>query len=418
MRSPAHVPASADQPVRRPRWTTLAASGALLVALTAGLAAPALAAGPARAAASDARGVAPLDRAALAATLADLPDATVSGALVRVTGRGGEWSGTAGEGVPADGRFRIGSISKVFTATVVLQLGAERRLDLDATVQHYLPGLLRADYPPVTVGQLLDHTSGLPGGSGLTSGDGSEQWFADHRTDGWTPAEVVASAVAQPMSFTPGTAQQYNGINTFIAGMLVEKVTGRSFAREVQTRIARPLGLHDTYVPAADDTSLPGPHAHGYLTVPGPGGADAPGVLVDVTEQSPWPWAEGGMISSAADLDRFMTALFRGRLLPPVQQAKLFTVPAVPNYRNKNCEVGPTAGHACFSMGLMTATLPNGVVVWGKTGSRPGYTSGVFATRDLSRHLVYSMNPTGIDGREFPHMWAVVTTSLGSGRSY
>ncbi len=416
MRSPAQSPVNSS--THRARWTTLAASGALLVALTAGLAAPALAAAPANASASTSSVVQPLDRAALAATLAGLPDATVTGALVRVTGRSGQWSGTAGEGVPADGRFRIGSISKVFTATVVLQLAAERRLDLDATVQHYLPGLLPADYPPVTVGQLLDHTSGLPGGSGLTSGDGTEQWFADHRTDSWTPAEVVASAVAQPMSFAPGSAQQYNGINTFIAGMLVEKVTGRSFAREVQTRIARPLGLHDTYVPAADDTSLPGPHAHGYLTVPGPGGAGTPDVRVDVTEQSPWPWAEGGMISSAADLDRFMTALFRGRLLPPVQQAKLFTVPAVPNYRNKNCEIGPTAGHACFSMGLMSATLPNGTVVWGKTGSRPGCTSGMFATRDLSRHLVYSMNPTGIDGREFPHMWAVVTTAFGSGQSY
>ncbi|MFI9328298.1 serine hydrolase domain-containing protein [Kitasatospora sp. NPDC052868] len=408
-----------NTPKRDRRWSTLAVSGALLAAVAAGVATPALAAdrtpGGSGAAAAALRLAGPVDRAALAKTLADLPSEQVTGALVRVDGRGGGWSGTAGEGVPADARFRIGSISKVFTATVVLQLAAERRLDLDGTVQHHLPGLLPADYPPITVGQLLDHTSGLPGGGGLTSGDGSERWFAEHRADSWTPAQVVAAAVAQPMGFAPGTAQQYNGINTFVAGLVIEKVTGRTFAQEVQSRIARPLGLRDTFVPGRDDLALPGPHASGRVAVTGPDGVRR---LVDVTEQSPWPWAEGGMISSAADLDRFVTALFRGRLLPPAQQAELFNVPDVPNQRNKNCEIGPTAGHACFSKGLMSATLPNGTVVWGKTGSRPGYSSAVFATRDLSRKVVLSLNPTDISGGEFPKLWQIVTTSFGSGQVY
>ncbi|MEU1420168.1 serine hydrolase domain-containing protein [Kitasatospora sp. NPDC005751] len=405
-------------PVRDRRWNTLAVFGALLVAAVAGIATPALAADRPTDSASSAAAVrlaGPPDGAALARTLADLPTGGVTGALVRVGGRGGQWSGTAGAGVSADARFRIGSISKVFTATVVLQLAAERRIDLDGTVQHYLPGLLPVSYPPVTVGQLLDHTSGLPGGGGLTSGDGTESWFAAHRADSWTPAQVVADAVAQPMGFAPGTAQQYNGINTFIAGMLVEKVTGRTFAREVQTRIARPLGLRDTVVPDRDDLALPTPHAPAWVDVTGPDGARQ---RVDVTGQSPWPWAEGGMVSSAADLDRFMTALLRGRLLPPAQQAELFDVPDVPNHRNKNCEIGPTAGHACFSKGLMSATLPNGVQVWGKTGSRPGYTSGVFATKDLGRKVVYSINPTSLSGAEFPKVWQIVTTSFDSAQEY
>ncbi|MFD0348120.1 serine hydrolase domain-containing protein [Kitasatospora aburaviensis] len=406
-------PQSMNTPQRESRWTTLAISGALVAAVAAGAATPALAADrPAdTASVAAARPAAPVDRAALSQALADLPPG-ITGALVRVDGRGGRWSGAAG-GVPADARFRIGSISKVFTATVVLQLAAERRLDLDGTVQQYLPGLLPAAYPPVTVGQLLDHTSGLPGGGGLTSGDGGERWFADHKADSWTPEQVVADAVRQPMGFAPGTAQQYNGINTFVAGMLVEKATGRSFAQEVQARIARPLGLRDTFVPARDDLAVPGPHATALLDVPGPDGG-----RVDVTEQSPWPWAEGGMISSTADLDRFMTALLRGRLLPPTQQAELFRVPDVPNNRNKNCEIGPTAGHACFSKGLMSATLPNGTVVWGKTGSRPGYYSGVFATKDLSRKVVLTLNPTGLNGAEFPKVWEIVTASFGSGRVY
>ncbi|WP_406202017.1 beta-lactamase family protein [Kitasatospora sp. NBC_01560] len=407
-----------NSPQRERRWTTVAVAGALLAAVGAGVATPALAADrPAGGAGSVAalRPAAPLDRGALAKTIADLPSAGITGALVRADGRGGRWTGTAGADVPADARFRIGSISKVFTATVALQLAAERRLDLDGTVQQYLPGLLPAAYPPVTVGQLLDHTSGLPGGGGLTSGDGTESWFAEHRAQSWTPAQVVADAVRQPMGFAPGSAQQYNGINTFVAGMLIEKVTGRTFAQEVQTRIARPLGLRDTVVPDRDDVSLPGPHAPAFVDVPGPDGSRQ---RVDVTEQSPWPWAEGGMISSAADLDRFMTALLRGRLLPPAQQAELFRVPDVPNVRNRNCEIGPTAGHACFSKGLMSATLPNGLVVWGKTGSRPGYSDAVFATRDLSRRVVVSLNPTDTSGKEFPAMWRIVTTAFGSGQTY
>ncbi|MQS13444.1 beta-lactamase family protein [Streptomyces kaniharaensis] len=406
---------------RNRRWTVLVASGAVLAAVTAGAATPALAADAAGGAdrtpitvAAGAGQAGPVDRATLAATLDALP-ANVTGAVVRVGGRDGRWRGTGGEDVPANADFRIGSISKVFTATVMLQLAAEGRVDLNGTVQHYLPGLLPEGYPPVTVGQLLDHTSGLPGGGGLTSGDGSTRWFVAHKADAFTPEQVVADMLTQPMSFPPGTAQQYNGNNTFVAGMVIEKVTGDTFAHQVERRITRPLGLHDTYVPAADDLDLPDPHAPAYVDVPA---ADGASTRVDVTEQSPYPWAEGGMISSPADLERFFTALFRGRLLPPAQQAELFAVPNLPNHNNKNCEIGPTAGHACFSKGLMRAVLPNGTEIWGKAGSRPGYSNGVFATRDLSRTVVVALNPTGISGEEFPTLWKLATASFGSGQVY
>ncbi|MDT0464323.1 serine hydrolase domain-containing protein [Streptomyces gibsoniae] len=415
---------------RRARWTTVAATTALLAAFAAGTAIPASAAVPpttvptpgvAPTPAAVPTPLPPLSPAALRKAIAGLPNANVTGALVRVTGSAGRWSGTSGTAdlttgrpVPADARFRIGSISKVFTAAVVLQLAAEHRLDLNGTVQQYLPGLLPADYPPVTVGELLNHTSGLPGGGGADFwGDGTNQWFVDHRLDSWTPRQVVEGLVAgQPMDFAPGSAQEYNGLNTFVAGLIVEQVSGRSFAQEVRDRIIRPLGLHATSVPAVDDPRLPGPHSHGYLTVTDASGTTRP---ADVTEQAAWPWAEGGMISSAADLDRFFTALFRGRLLPPAQQRLLFTVPDVPNHHNKNCELGPTAGHACFSMGLMRYVSEDGTEIWGKTGSRPGYTSGVFATRDLARRVVYSLNPTGLEGAEAPYVLGIVTATFTPG---
>src|SRR5262249_42471134 len=150
-----------------------------------------------------------------------------------------------GQGVPPDAHIRIGSISKVFTATIVLQLAAEHRIDLGQPVQRYLPGVLPADLPPVTVGQLLNHTSGLPrGGDTPDFGDGSPEWFAANRLKSFTPQQVIDTTAGQSMEFAPGTAQQYNGMNYYVAGVLIEKITGRSFADEVRSRITRPLALH------------------------------------------------------------------------------------------------------------------------------------------------------------------------------
>ncbi|MGW1894461.1 serine hydrolase domain-containing protein [Streptomyces sp. NPDC002004] len=404
--------------VRRTRWSTLAASGTLLVTLAACMAAPASAATPVPKPAAATEPLPGLDPSELKAAMGGLPNADVTGALVRITGRAGHWSGTSGvgdlrtgQGVPRDAHIRIGSISKVFTATIVLQLAAEHRIDLDEPVQRYLPGVLPADLPPVTVGSLLNHTSGLPRGADSPDfGDGSPEWFAAHRLKSFSPQQVVDLMAGQPMEFAPGTAQQYNGMNYYVAGMLIERVTGHPFAHEVRSRITGPLGLHDTYVPDSDDPSLPSPHSHGYLTVTSADGSTHP---ADVTEQSPWPWAEGGMISTPADLDRFVTALFRGRFLPPAQQGELFAVPDVPSFHSSQCRTQADAGRACMTMGLMRVKASNGVVVWGKTGSRPGYTSGVFSTRDLSRKIVYSLNPTNLNGTEAGYIQRIAAASFG-----
>ncbi|GAA4634057.1 serine hydrolase domain-containing protein [Actinoallomurus vinaceus] len=355
----------------------------------------------------------PLKPDLLRAAISGLPNGTVTSAIVKVTGPAGRWQGTSGVGdvetggpVPADGRFRIGSATKVFTAAVILQLAAERRIDLGQSVQHYLPGVLPASFPRITVRQILNHTSGLPDG---TLGFGDAQWFVDHRLQSWTLAEIVADSVKNPMVFPPGTKQQYNGTNYFLAGMLVEKVTGRSYGDEVRRRIIRPLHLRDTYAPDRDDVRLPGPYAHGYVALT----EDGKTTLHDVSEQSPWPSAEGGMISTTADLTRFVNALFRGRVVPRRQLTEMFTTPDVPYIDDKECNRGPAAGRACFSVGMTKVTMPNGVTIWGKTGSRPGYTSGMFATRDLRRTVVYSLTPTGNkDGSESPYVSKIAAATI------
>jgi len=345
-------------------WTTTAGITGIVLALAMTGALPAAANAPDRQRTEATRTHEPLDVPALKAALSGLPDANVSGALMRISGRDGRWTGISGTSVPSpDAHFRIGSITKIFTSTVVLQLTGEGRLSLDDTVQKLMPGLLPPSYSPITVGQLLSHTSGLP--------------IPVCAKENVPPREVVDSALSCGTPTEPGATTQYNGINYFILGLLIEKVTGHSYGHEVRTRILHPLNLHDTTVPALDDWSIPAPYTRGAVIHPG---SDE---LTDVSVQSPWSWAEGGMISNAPDLSRFFTALYQGRLLPPAQQRHLFTLPNTP-------------GEKQFSYaGLQRTELPDGTVVWGKSGSYPGYTSGVFATRDLRRILVYSLNPTG-----------------------
>ncbi|MFI2645063.1 serine hydrolase domain-containing protein [Streptomyces sp. NPDC018610] len=369
----------------RARTTALTAA-CLVLALTAGplTAAQAFAASPARARATAPATSGP-DAAALSAAIAGLPDQDATAALVRVGGSDGLWRGSAGvhdlEGAgPADpdARFRAGSTTKVVTAAVVLRLAAQGRINLNTPVQHYLPGLLTKDFRPVTVRQLLNHTSGIQSGDGF--GDGFEEQYA-HRFDTLTPRQVVASAVAKGPEFRPGTRQDYLNINYTVLGLLVEKVTGRSYAEEATRLVLRPAGMRDTYFPG-DDPHIAGPHNHGYQAVRE---ADGTTRLVDVTDWNQADrWAAGDMISTTADLERLLGALFRGRVVPEPQLREMFTVPA-------------HIEGATYSAGLQRFEY-GGRVYWIKSGARYGYSTVVAATRDLSRTLVYSIDTTDAKG--------------------
>ncbi|MER5428728.1 serine hydrolase domain-containing protein [Streptomyces sp. NPDC002588] len=359
----------------RRRTTALAAS--LVLALAA---AGPLAAAPAFAAPAVQRAGA-LDTEALAAALAGLPDADATAALVRVGGTDGTWRGSAGvhdlaSGAPADpdARFRAGSTTKVVTAAAVLRLAAERRIDLNTPIQHYLPGLLGRQFRPITVRQLLNHTSGIPAGDGL--GDTFEEVYA-HRYDTLTPQRVAASAGAGQPEFRPGKKQHYLNINYTFLGLLIEKVTGRSYASEATRLVLAPAGMRDTYFPGTDPRIL-GPHNLGYQAVEQ---ADGTTEFLDVTEWNQADrFAAGDMISTTADLERLLTSLFKGRIVPEPQLKEMFTVPA-------------DIEGATYSAGLQRFESA-GRVYWVKSGARYGYSSAIAATRDLSRTLVYSVNST------------------------
>lgn len=383
-------------------------TAALAATILSGLAAPANA---------EPTALPPVNKNGLAAAIAGLPADDTTAALVRVddVDPAQDWSGASGvrdrcTGAPAeiDARVRIGSVSKVFNTAIVLQLVDEGRVDLGETVQHHLPGLLPADYPPITVGQLLNFTSGLP--SMAIPGAEEFAWQYEHRFDRWTPEEYVRESLrGKEMLFAPGTKQQYANIDTVLSGLVIEKVTGSTWERQLRERITEPLGLKDTYAPG-NDTGIKGRHQKGYQLVVA---ADGTKKFVDVTRWNVSDrFASGDMISTTADLTRFTKALFAGEVVPDPVLENMFTVPQVPVYDGND---DPSDDEdATRSMGLQRNVLPGNIEVWGKTGARPGYLNGIGALRDGSRILVYSIGATDAKSEDqHPRMMPIIAAAMG-----
>ncbi|MFI9612037.1 serine hydrolase domain-containing protein [Streptomyces sp. NPDC052023] len=297
------------------------------------------------------------------------------GAMARYTAPDGVRSRAVGvrdrvSGAPMDidARFRVGSVSKTFSTVVLLQLADEGRVELDRPVGHYLPGLLPDER--ITVRHLLTHRSGLA--------DYTEAMFEQtvpgfeavrNRVFGYR--ELVGLSLAEPPTTEPGAAYKYSNTNFVVVGMLIEKLTGRPVGDAYQRRIIKPLGLrHTSYV--HPDTRIKGLRVRGYLH---PDEAGAP--LVDSTEQTvSWAQSAGAVISSAADLNTFTSALMRGRLLSPAMREAMTTV----------TPTDPT-NTRFYGLGLRRYDLSCGTRVYGHTGTVQGYYTYAFATRDGRRSL-------------------------------
>ncbi|MFE5571625.1 serine hydrolase domain-containing protein [Amycolatopsis japonica] len=260
----------------------------------------------------------------------------------------------------ASGRWRIASVSKVFVATLVLQLVAEKRVGLDEPVQRYLPGLL--PYPePITVRQLLQHTSGLPRDLAPEDTWASGPEVDTERFEHFdSDDQIRLSVTKQPLQFKPGASWAYSNTGYNVLGLLVEKTTRKPLERALAERITGPLHLRDTSLPR-DFPFLIRPAARGYEQL-----YDAPRGLTDVTTYNYSRYfGAGGMVSSGKDLNRFFEALFGGRLLPAdlLKQMKT-TVPAG----------GMEYGLGLMKLNLKTAgACADDHVVWGHGGDLPGF---------------------------------------------
>ncbi|GGT50536.1 serine hydrolase [Streptomyces atratus] len=291
------------------------------------------------------------------------------GALASVQGRDGLVRAyTAGVGdldtgaeVPRDGQVRIGSVTKTFTAVVVLQLVGEGKVRLDDPVETYLPGLVRGkgiDGRRITVRQLLQHTSGLPDYEDDVTDDILQRRYL-------SPRDALDVALRHEAAFAPGTKWGYSSTNCLVAGLIVQQVTGRPFAEEVDKRVIERVGLRHTYFPAAGEIAIRERHPQGYRQ-------DRPGASPrNVTEIDPSAaWAGGAMVSTNSDLNRFFSALLGGRLLAKAQLGQMRTTVSVgaPGYG--------------FGLGIMSVPLSCGGVSWAHSGAIPGYGTWAAATDD------------------------------------
>jgi CubicO group peptidase (beta-lactamase class C family) len=265
--------------------------------------------------------------------------------------------------ITVDDHFRVGSNTKTMTGTVLMQLVDEGAVALDDPVSKYRPEVPNGD--AITIEQLLTMRSGLFNYSELESFNAV---LDSDPSRAWTPEELVAIGLAEPVYFPPGEGFHYSNTNTLLAGQIVEQLTGEPLDAVFAERLFEPLGLAETTLPPIDDAGLPEPHPRGYLygtnveTVhdaalpPDEQAAAHAGTLLpnDVTTLNPsWTGAAGAAISTTEELATYVEALIGGEFLSPeLQRLRLDSLtPADPDdpdsarYGLALAQFGPMIGH-------------------------------------------------------------------------
>ena len=288
------------------------------------------------------------------------------------------WVGTLGvadlsseEPMSAEVHQRIGSVTKTFTVSLLLQAAADGLLSLDDTIDQYVENVPNGD--EITLRQMANMTSGI------ASYTFNEQWqdafFSDPQRI-WRPEELVRFGIEDSPAFDPGTEFQYSNTNTVLLGLVLEQVSGKPIGDLYREGIIEPLGLQQTSFPNADP-AFPDPHPQGY-TLQG----QEDGEPLNATDWNPsWGWTAGGMISTVDDLLVYGRALGTGEgLLPPEQQAeRLNSFPGD--------EVPPNSAERAYGLGLGRE------YGWlGHTGELPGFNTAVYYHPELDATVVVEVN--------------------------
>lgn len=266
--------------------------------------------------------------------LVEGPDAVAPGATAYVGGPNGTWVGAAGVAdvdsetpMPLDARMRIASVSKLYLATVIFQLDQEGVLDTGDTVNQWLPGLL-PNGADITIEHLLTNTSGLIDDNDIDDAykggtidryldnveddellarfdDAAKRLLADPSAE-VSPMLWIELASWQPLLFTPGTDSHHSNIGFNIVGLIAERATGRDLSALYRQRLFEPLGLEQTaYEPQGP---ISGPHAKGYEIVDGT-------ITAEKSAENYGKGADGGIVTSAAELATFLRSVMNGDLL-------------------------------------------------------------------------------------------------------
>ncbi|MFK0281148.1 serine hydrolase domain-containing protein [Streptomyces sp. NPDC090499] len=377
-----------------PKTAGAALLTAALLASASPVTAAAVAAGH-RPAAPHSYGVAALRQDLAAVRQAGGGDVNVLARIDRADGaplmaRIGTRAAGSSEPVPWNAHFRVASTTKTFTAAVVLQLAAEKRLSLDDTVEHWLPGVVAGngnDGGRITVRDLLRQTSGL-----YDYVDDPEiqdrliNHFDENRYDTTPAADLVAVAMKHRPLFVPrpgaATRWAYSNTNYLVAGMIAEKAGGASWPDLVAHRVIAKLGLRNTSVPGLDPY-LPEPYVRAYLTT-------ADGGRLDVTEHSFQHTADSGVVSTTADLNTFFRALAGGRLLPAEQWREMRQTVE----RTDDPEDVAEMPEGTYGLGLRRIPLSCGGYYYTHEGDGAGVNTRPAVSVDGSRAVTVSLTTT------------------------
>jgi D-alanyl-D-alanine carboxypeptidase len=364
----------------RPRAGTVALTAVMLTATV--LTGPARASGDPAATASDHQATQRAIEAAVAAGVPGITAEARDAGGVRKTAAG---VGDLETGAPRgkNDRFRVGSITNTFVATILLQMEAEKKLSLDDTVERHLPGVVRGngnDGRTITVRQLLNHTSGLF--DYLTEATYYETYilgdgFLQHRYDALTPEQRLKVAFSHEPQFQPGARHAFSRTNDILAALIVEKVGGTSYEDQVRKRIIKPLGLKATSNPGTS-TGVPRPSSRSYSKL---FYYTQPDRIEDVTElNGSQNWGDGDIISSVHDLNLFYRALLGGNLLPAQQLKEL-----------KTTVVNPDLPISSYGLGIEKLTMSCGDIWYHDGGVLGSLTLAAF-TEDGSHELTFNYN--------------------------
>ncbi|MEO8675887.1 MAG: serine hydrolase domain-containing protein [Casimicrobiaceae bacterium] len=261
--------------------------------------------------------------------------------------------------------FRVGSITKTFTATALLILADERKLGLDDPVSKYVSWVPDGDR--ITLRMLANMTSGL---HNYTEDDAwVKKAFSDFQR-AWTPRELVDVGIANPPDFPPGKGWHYSNTNYVLLGMILEQVTGTKIQDVFAEKIFKPLKLTHTLWPT--NSNMPAPYAHG-ITVQTLDDKQA-----DATHRNPsWAFTAGALISTLADLRTWVVSYTTGTLVSPAMQRERLTWVTLP----------PMTPERAYGIGI---GIDHGWL--GHTGELPGFNCTAYYLPEKKAVIVVMVN--------------------------
>ncbi|AQG79689.1 serine hydrolase [Spirosoma montaniterrae] len=266
-----------------------------------------------------------------------------------------------------DTKFRLGSITKQFTAMLIMQLAEQGKLKIDGKITDYLPDYPKATGDKITIHHLLTHTSGVPSYTGFP------KFFEEDSRDPYTPEAFTKKFASLPLEFEPGSKFAYNNSGYFLLGVIIEKVTGKPYAEVLKENILTPLKMTDTGYDLA--SPLLAKRAAGYEKRNG-GYVNAPYLDMSI------PYAAGSMYSTVENLYLWDQGLYGDKLLSAKSKAIMFT---------------PFLSHYAYGWGVgktNVGQLKDSLLVIEHGGGINGFNT-VISRMPKDRQLIVLLNNTG-----------------------